>query len=312
MNVNDETLHRRLRDLDAAPSTTLTEEQRARATAAKASILATNPQASEPPAPTPRRNRGRTRSRLAWGIGIVAVAAATAATLAFAATAHLGRPEPVVGTTPDTTNTPPVSTLNPAPQPQLTEAEAVAGCVDAWRPDPGIASPERYEDTYVNDNAITNIVNGEWQITLVPAQRGEAEWNLYCTSSGETVTLLTNGYEDWPSLPPLQATTAGASVLLTAAEEHNTSLTNILEGTLGLSETGCWVLDEQGTQTLLQFPYGSTLSDDGTSVNVPGLGNVSVGDEIVGVGARGSAPDNLPEACGNAGQRMLVWQSLLQ
>ncbi|MFB9283903.1 hypothetical protein [Pseudoclavibacter helvolus] len=310
MNVNDETL-RQLRDLDAASFTTLTEDQRARAAAAKASILATNPQASEPPAPTPLRNRGRTRSRLAWGIGIVTVAAATAATLAFAATAHLGRPEPIVGTTPDTTSTPAASTLESPPQPQLTEAEAVAGCVDAWRPDPGIASPERHEDTYVNDNAITNIVNGEWQITLVPTRQVEAEWNLYCTTDGKTVTIFANGYEDWPSLPPMQATTVGSTVLLTAAEQHNTSLTTLLEGTLELSPTGCWLLNNEGTQTLLQFPYGATLSDDGTSVDVPGLGSVRAGDSIVGVGATGAAPENLPSVCGEAGQPLLVWQSLL-
>lgn len=308
MNVDDETL-KQLRKLDAAPFTTLTENQRARAATGKANILATPLEGEAQPVPSARSRRvhARTRSRLAWSVGLVAVTGAAVAALVFAATTYLGDPAPVVGTTPDATSEPSPSTPAPADQPQLTEAEAVAGCVEAWRPDPSIQSPERYNATYVNDKAIANVVDGEWQITLVPTRQVEAEWNLFCNSFGEVVTTFTNGYEDWPTLPSLLATTTGETVLLTPEHSPTRPMYNQVMGTLELSDTGCWYLVDGRSRALLQFPFGSVLSDDGQSVDVPGLGTVRAGVAIDGTGEVGSAPSDTPESCGGPAQPMAFW-----
>ncbi|MGO2751574.1 MAG: hypothetical protein ACTIA6_16100 [Pseudoclavibacter sp.] len=308
MNVDDETLNQ-LRKLDAASFTTLTDEQRARARSGKASILATELDQSEQAVPSARQRKGRarTRSRLAWSIGLVAVTGAAVAALVFAATTYLGAPAPVIGTTPDATSTPTPSPLQASEQPQLTEAEAIAGCVEAWRPDPSVQSPERYNSTYVNDKAITNVVDGEWQVTLVPTQRIEAEWNLYCNSFGELVTTFTNGYEVWPTLPPLLAKTTGDTVLLTPEHAPTRPMYNRVIGTLELSDTGCWYLVDGQSRALLQFPFGSVLSDDGQSVDVPGLGAVRAGVTIDGTGEVGSAPSDTPESCGGPAQPMAFW-----
>lgn len=308
MNVDDETL-KQLRNLDAASFTTLTDEQRARSQSGKASILASAPDAEAQPVPSARTRASRTRSRprLAWSIGLVAVTAAVLAGLVFAATTSLSNSAPVIGTTPDATSTPTPSAHQVSGQPQLTEAEAIAGCIEAWRPDPSIQSQERYENTFVNDKAITNVVDGEWQITLVPTQRVEAEWNLYCNTFDERVTPFTNGYDDWPSLPPILATTTSGSVLLTPVREPDRPMYNQVMGTLGLSDTGCWYLDDGTGSALVQFPFGSTLSEDGQSVDVPGLGTVRAGDAIDGTGEVGSAPSDTPEICGGPAQPMAFW-----
>ncbi|PPG40478.1 hypothetical protein [Pseudoclavibacter sp. RFBA6] len=308
MNVDDETL-KQLRGLDAASFTTLTEKQRARAETGKARILATPREGEAQPVPSTRsrRIRARTRSRLAWSIGLVAVTGAAVTALVFAATTYLGDPAPVVGTTPDATSEPSPSTPAPAHQPQLTEAEAVAGCVEAWRPDPSIQSPERYNATYVNDKAIANVVDGEWQITLVPTQRPQAEWNLYCNSTGEVVMIYTNGYEDWPTLEETQTTTIAETVLLAANQAPETVMETQDGGTLGLNEGRCWVVIQGDYQTLVQFPFGSTLTPDGLSVEVPGVGIVGVGDTIEGGGVGHAVPET-PAVCGGPGQPMMFWQ----
>lgn len=309
MNVDDETL-KQLRKLDAASFTTLTDEQRARARSGKASILATPLEGAAQPLPAgrSRKGRARTRPRLAWSIGLVAVTGAAVAALVFAATTYLGDPAPVVGTTPVATNEPSPSTPPPADQPQLTKAEAVAGCVEAWRPDPDIQSKEQYESFYVNDRSITNVVDGEWQITLVPTQRIEAEWNLYCTSSDDVVIIYTNGYEDWPTIEETQTTTIAETVLLAANRAPATVMEARISGTLGLNEGGCWVVIQGEYQTLLQFPFGSALAPDGRGVEVPGVGVVGVGDTIEGGGGVDSAAPETPAVCGGPAQPMAFWQ----
>ncbi|MBF4548683.1 hypothetical protein [Pseudoclavibacter sp. VKM Ac-2888] len=321
MNVDDETL-KHLRTLDVAPHTSLTDAQREVAAVRKASILATDPTDREGAAagacaagagagalqaPSRRSRRSRTRRRLAWGIGIVAVTGAAVAALVVAATTYLGNPAPVVGTTPIATTSP--SPLEASAQPRLTEAEAIAGCVDAWRPDPDVQSTEQYESFYVNDKSITNVVDGEWQITLVPTQQIEAEWNLYCTSSDDLVIIYTNGYDDWPTIDETQTTTIGETVLLAASEAPETIMEARIGGTLGLNEGGCWVVVENDYETLLQFPFGSTLTQDGRGVDVPGVGVVGEGDTIGGSGGIDSAPPETPAICGGPAQVMAFWQA---
>lgn len=133
------------------------------------------------------------RTRLAWTFGAVAVTGAAAAALIVAATLSNQEVVPVVGSTAQPT----VSASEE--QPELTEAEAIAGCVDAWKPAPGALPQAEYESLYVNDKTIANVVDGEWQITLVPTQQVEAEWNYYCTTDGNAVSAYTNGYETWPT-----------------------------------------------------------------------------------------------------------------
>ncbi|WP_424464415.1 hypothetical protein [Pseudoclavibacter helvolus] len=314
MNGDDDILQQ-LRKLDSAAFTTLTEKQREKAQAVKASILATDPDQNQQSAPTIRRSKGRTRTRtrtrtrLAWSIGLVAVTGAAVAALVFAATTYLGSQAPVVGSAPDATSTATPTPLQASEDPQLTEPEAVAACVEAWRPDPSVQSPERYNATYVNDKAIANIVDGEWQITLVPTQQTQAEWNLYCNSTGELVTIYTNGYEDWPTLEPTQTTTSGATILLAAIREPETLMEANIGGTLGLNEGGCWIVIQGEYRTLLQFPFGSQLTQDGLSVDVPGVGTVGVGDTISGGGGVGPAVPETPAVCGGPAQSMVFWQA---
>ncbi|WP_146077873.1 hypothetical protein [Pseudoclavibacter sp. AY1F1] len=81
----------------------------------------------------------------------------------------------------------------------------------------------------------------------------------------------------------------------------------LIEGELGVTETGCFTIvpvplelapealanlsDEDRKLFLeepelrpVQFPHGTALSDDGQSVNIPGVGEVAIGELISGGG----------------------------
>ena len=57
-----------------------------------------------------------------------------------------------------------------------------------------------------------------------------------------------------------------------------------------------------------QFPFGTTLAEDGRSVEVPGLGTVELGDSIAGGGGYISL-SNVPEECRTEGD-YAVWQTV--
>ncbi|WP_424466652.1 hypothetical protein [Pseudoclavibacter helvolus] len=97
---------------------------------------------------------------------------------------------------------------------------------------------------------------------------------------------------------------AGGHVLWTPAQEPGMHMLMGIEGRLEVMDTGCFTLGhpfspeqieampaelrEEVTRdtepTPVKFPYGTTLSDDGQSINVPGLGEVSIGETLTGGG----------------------------
>lgn len=78
-----------------------------------------------------------------------------------------------------------------------------------------------------------------------------------------------------PSGPSVQR--AGGSVILVSAEVDG-GMDALMSGVIVRTETGCLALDGPAQPVL--WPHGSTLSEDGTSVDVPGFGVVAVGDEV--------------------------------
>jgi hypothetical protein len=60
----------------------------------------------------------------------------------------------------------------------------------------------------------------------------------------------------------------------------------------------------------VQFPYGSILSEDGNSVDIPDVGTLHLGDSFSGGGGDGD-PDDLrgaPAEC-QVGTSFISWQS---
>ncbi|WP_160075256.1 hypothetical protein [Pseudoclavibacter sp. 8L] len=112
-----------------------------------------------------------------------------------------------------------------------------------------------------------------------------------------------------PGPGPASTTTTDTTVLYAAGREPTAIMEARVGGTLALSEGGCWVVETGEGQTFVQFPFGSSLTPGGQSINVPGFATVGVGDSIDGSGGYGSAPADAPEACGAPGQPMVFWQS---
>ena len=100
---------------------------------------------------------------------------------------------------------------------------------------------------------------------------------------------------------------AGGHVLWTPAHEPRFHMEALIEGNLGVTETGCFTIlpvpleiapealenlsDEDHELVLeepevrpVQFPHGTALSDDGQSVDIPGIGDVALGELVSGGG----------------------------
>ncbi|AXH96607.1 hypothetical protein DV701_11170 [Ornithinimicrobium avium] len=87
-------------------------------------------------------------------------------------------------------------------------------------------------------------------------------------------------------------------------------------GVLGLGPGGCLGLLTEGSDAPvpLVWPAGSKLSEDGTSVTVPGLGEVRPGQTVTGGGGEDSNVEadrysDVPEACLEQG-RLVVAASI--
>ncbi len=93
---------------------------------------------------------------------------------------------------------------------------------------------------------------------------------------------------------------AGGSVILVSAEVDG-GMDALMSGVVVRTDAGCLALGPGESPQPVLWPHGSTLSADGTSVEVPGFGAVAVGDEVWSGGGsvtagRDLAPE-LPEEC---------------
>ena len=99
--------------------------------------------------------------------------------------------------------------------------------------------------------------------------------------------------------------------MLAAAIRPEAFMLATFESTLTRTKLGCLALGSGRRMTVVQCPYGTTLSRDGTSIDVPGLGLVHIGDTVGGGGGR-SEPDHasdLPAECG-APVKIFFWQAV--
>ncbi|PPF72605.1 anti-sigma factor [Pseudoclavibacter sp. Z016] len=131
MNVNDEYLNQ-LRDLDAAPFTSLTDDQRARSEDSKASILASTFDEEKRPITAIRRRRGQTPLRRALTIGILTATSAAVAALIFVATLNVEGPAPVVGASPTESPLAATEQATPTETTAVTEAPQPTYETDAY------------------------------------------------------------------------------------------------------------------------------------------------------------------------------------
>ena len=103
---------------------------------------------------------------------------------------------------------------------------------------------------------------------------------------------------------------AGGTTMLAAAIRPEAFMLAAIEATLTRTRLGCLALGDDEAMMVVQCPYGTTLSEDGTSIDVPGLGLVRIGDTVRGGGGRGEPDDasDLPAECG-APISLFFWQS---
>lgn len=109
--------------------------------------------------------------------------------------------------------------------------------------------------------------------------------------------------------PPL-VQRAGGSTLIAAAEQPEVHMLAVAGGVLTRTERGCLAFDagDPGGLTVLMFPFGTVLKDDGQSVVVPDHGTVHLGDTFTAGGGFGQSADAyLPEEC-RGGSSLFVWQ----
>ncbi len=126
--------------------------------------------------------------------------------------------------------------------------------------------------------------------------------------AGGVLVLGLTGCGLWGSATPAEQR-AGGSILLAAPSDPGDVMDAQILGTLTRTDEGCLALaSEWGDVYVLQFPFGSELSDDGESVVVPGLGTLREGDRIDGGGGYIDVPD-APEEC-RISEEFAVWQTV--
>lgn len=94
--------------------------------------------------------------------------------------------------------------------------------------------------------------------------------------------------------------------------EPNAIMEAMITGTLTLTESGCFALeDSDGTILPMLFPFGTRLSVDGETIHVPGLSPLRVGDDVEGGGGYLSLTEPLP-ACpaDNPSNEYVFWQTV--
>ncbi|BDZ55148.1 hypothetical protein [Agromyces marinus] len=103
---------------------------------------------------------------------------------------------------------------------------------------------------------------------------------------------------------------ADGTILLAASNPPDAAMDAIVAGTLTRTENGCLALDDLDGLHVLEFPYGTTLADDGETVEVPGLGPLRIGDAVEGGGGYLDVAD-APDEC-RTGNDFAIWQTVLE
>lgn len=78
---------------------------------------------------------------------------------------------------------------------------------------------------------------------------------------------------------PAQEPTDGSPVLLTASGAVEASREAAITGVLEIRD-GCFVVSGDEGDWLVEWPHGTTLGENGESVNVPDFGTIRVGDRL--------------------------------
>lgn len=78
---------------------------------------------------------------------------------------------------------------------------------------------------------------------------------------------------------PTQEPRDGSPVLLTAPSLVEASREAAITGVLEIRD-GCFVVSSDGGDWLVEWPHGTTLGEDGDSVEVPDFGTVRVGEAL--------------------------------
>lgn len=102
---------------------------------------------------------------------------------------------------------------------------------------------------------------------------------------------------------------ADGTVLMAAASEPDAHMLAIVGGTLTRNDRGCVALaDHTRGSTVVLFPFGTTLAEDGRSVSVPRTGVIRFGDQAAHGGGAGTLDGlaNVPSEC-TGGTDLLVW-----
>lgn len=96
--------------------------------------------------------------------------------------------------------------------------------------------------------------------------------------------------------------------MVAASTEPDDVMEALVIGELARTPMGCLAIQSGSETHLLQFPFGTTLADDGRSVEVPGLGTVELGESIEGGGGYIKL-SNVPRECRTDGDAA-VWQTV--
>ena len=94
---------------------------------------------------------------------------------------------------------------------------------------------------------------------------------------------------------PITATTVDGMTLLSVTKPSDNQMLELVQGILGLTESGCVGIGNGATTELAVFPKGTTLRSDG--IDVPGLGSYNFGDEWSS-GGGSYYPFTPPAECG--------------
>ena len=100
---------------------------------------------------------------------------------------------------------------------------------------------------------------------------------------------------------------ANGSVMLASPTQPEVFMLAAIDGRLTRTAEGLLAVGRENDQTVLRFPYGTELADDGQSVDVPGLGAVRLGDAIRGGGGYADVAD-LPAEYGGV-TALFDWQA---
>ena len=124
--------------------------------------------------------------------------------------------------------------------------------------------------------------------------------------AGALATILSGCGAPDASGPSVQR--ADGSIMIAASTEPDEVMEALIVGVLARTPEGCLAVESGSEMHVLQFPFGTTLAEDGRSVQVPGLGTVELGDSIEGGGGYINLSD-VPEEC-RTDDASAVWQTV--